>query len=123
MIENLPEGFATRTGEHGVGLSGGEKQRIAIARALYRQPEILIMDEATSSLDSGSEYCVQQTILNYHRQGKTVIIIAHRLSTVMSADKIVILEKGKLIEEGTHKQLYKEGTIYYDMWQKQIPVI
>jgi len=114
--------FAARVGEHGVGLSGGEKQRIAIARALYRQPEILIMDEATSSLDSDSEHYVQQTISNYNRQGKTVIIIAHRLSTVMSADKIVILEKGKLIEEGTHTELYREGTIYYDMWQKQIPV-
>ena len=122
LIENLPGGFAARVGEHGVGLSGGEKQRIAIARALYRQPEILIMDEATSSLDSDSEHYVQQTISNYNRQGKTVIIIAHRLSTVMSADKIVILEKGKLIEEGTHTELYREGTIYYDMWQKQIPV-
>jgi ATP-binding cassette subfamily B protein len=123
FIENLPKGFSTHLGEHGVGLSGGERQRLAIARALYRQPEILILDEATSSLDSTSEYYVQQAILDYNRQGKTVIIIAHRLSTVMSADKIVILEKGKLIEEGTHIQLYKEGTRYYSMWQKQIPIV
>jgi ATP-binding cassette subfamily B protein len=122
FIEKLPEGFATRIGEHGMGLSGGERQRLAIARALYRNPEILVLDEATSSLDSVSEHHVQQTILDYNRQGKTVIIIAHRLSTVMSADKIVILEKGKLIEEGTHIQLYKEGTVYYNMWQKQIPI-
>lgn len=121
FIENLPNGFATHVGEHGVGLSGGEKQRIAIARALYRQPEILILDEATSSLDSESEYFVQQAILDYNKQGKTVIVIAHRLSTVMSADKIVILEKGKLIEEGIHADLYKEGSRYYEMWKKQIP--
>lgn len=123
FIENLPKGFATRIGEHGVGLSGGERQRLAIARALYRNPEILILDEATSSLDSTSEYYVQQAIQDYNRQGKTIIIIAHRLSTVMSADKIVILEKGKLIEEGTHTQLYKEGTRYFEMWQKQIPIV
>ncbi|MDR1717354.1 MAG: peptidase domain-containing ABC transporter [Prevotella sp.] len=122
FIEKLPEGFATLIGEHGMGLSGGERQRLAIARALYRNPEILVLDEATSSLDSVSEHYVQQTILDYNRQGKTVIVIAHRLSTVMSADKIVILEKGKLIEEGTHIQLYKEGTRYYEMWQKQIPI-
>lgn len=123
FIEKLPKGFATRIGEHGMGLSGGERQRLAIARALYRNPEILVLDEATSSLDSTSEYYVQQAILDYNRQGKTVIIIAHRLSTVMSADKIVILEKGKLIEEGTHTELYKEGTRYYEMWQKQIPIV
>ncbi|NDV68611.1 peptidase domain-containing ABC transporter [Dysgonomonas sp. 25] len=123
FIEKLPSGFQTYVGEHGVGLSGGEKQRIAIARALYRNPEILILDEATSSLDSQSEHDVQQAIYNFNKQGKTVIIIAHRLSTVMSADKIVILEKGTLIEEGTHAELYTEGTRYYAMWQKQIPIL
>jgi len=123
FIEGLSGGFETLVGEHGVGLSGGEKQRIAIARALYRNPEILILDEATSSLDSYSEHIVQQAILDFNKRGKTVIIIAHRLSTVMAAGKIVILEKGKLIEEGTHAELYKEGTCYYNMWQKQIPAI
>lgn len=123
FIEKLPNGFGTMLGEHGVGLSGGEKQRIAIARALYREPEILILDEATSSLDSESEHIVQQSILNFNKQGKTVIIIAHRLSTVMSADKIVMLEHGKLLEEGTHNQLYQEGTKYYGMWQKQVPML
>lgn len=123
FIEKLPKGFATHVGEHGVGLSGGEKQRIAIARALYRNPEILILDEATSSLDSQSEHHVQKAILDFNQQGKTVIIIAHRLSTVMTADKIVILEQGKLIEEGTHIELYREGTRYHAMWQKQIPIV
>lgn len=123
FIEKLPNGFQTLLGEHGVGLSGGEKQRIAIARALYRNPEILVMDEATSSLDSQSEFSVQQAVLNFNKQSKTIIIIAHRLSTVMSADKIVILEHGKLIEEGNHDSLYKAGTRYYEMWQKQIPIL
>lgn len=121
FIEGLPKGLETIVGERGVGLSGGEKQRIAIARALYRNPEILILDEATSSLDSESEHIVQQTIFDFNRQGKTVILIAHRLSTVKSADKVVILEKGKLIEEGTHTELYKDGTRYFAMWQKQLP--
>lgn len=121
FIEKLPNGFATHLGENGVGLSGGEKQRLAIARALYRDPEILILDEATSSLDSESEYYVQQTITHFNEAGKTVIIIAHRLSTVMSANKIIVLEKGKLIEEGTHPDLYQKGTKYYELWKKQIP--
>lgn len=121
FIENLPNGFATRIGENGVGLSGGEKQRLAIARAIYRDPDILILDEATSSLDSESEHSVQQAITSFNQLGKTVIIIAHRLSTVMSADKIVVLEKGRLLEEGTHTDLYIEGTKYYELWKKQIP--
>ncbi len=121
FIEGLPAGLGTTVGERGIGLSGGERQRIAIARALYRNPEILILDEATSSLDSESEHIVQQTILDFNRQGKTVILIAHRLSTVKSADKIVILEKGRLVEEGTHAGLYRQGTRYYALWQKQLP--
>lgn len=123
FIEKLPAGFNTTLGEHGIGLSGGEKQRLAIARALYRKPEILILDEATSSLDSQSEHFVQETIQNFNQKDKTVIIIAHRLSTVMSADNIVVLEQGKLLEEGTHKELYREGTQYYKMWQKQRPLV
>lgn len=122
FIEKLPNGFSTHIGEHGVGLSGGEKQRLAIARALYRNPEILILDEATSSLDSNSEHFVQKAIFEFNETGKTVIIIAHRLSTVMSADKIVLLGKGEVLEEGTHSELYVEGTNYYNMWQKQIPL-
>ncbi len=108
-------------GENGVNLSGGQKQRIAIARALYKQPELLIMDEATSSLDSASEQFVQNTMLQFKAQGKTVLLIAHRLSTVVLADKIIILEKGKLMEEGTHAQLLAQNGHYKAMWQKQLP--
>lgn len=121
FIEKLPAGFNTLVGEHGATLSGGQKQRLAIARALYRQPQILIMDEATSSLDSEAEYHVQQTIKQLKSEGKTILIIAHRLSTVLLADNIVVLEDGKLIEQGTHTELYKKEGKYYSLWQKQIP--
>jgi ATP-binding cassette subfamily B protein len=123
FIEALPSGFNTYLGENGASLSGGQKQRIAIARALYRQPEVLILDEATSSLDSESESYVQATLDKLKQQGKTIIVIAHRLSTVMQADKIVVLEKGKLIEEGNHQCLYKKQGKYFTMWQKQMPQI
>ena len=123
FVENLPNGFATQVGENGTSLSGGEKQRIAIARALYKNPEILIFDEATSSLDSESEQYVKDAIRNLKQQGKTIIVIAHRLSTVIDADKIAILENGVLIEEGTHKSLFKTDTRYHQMWQKQIPTL
>lgn len=120
-IEKLPNGLATQVGENGAALSGGEKQRLAIARALYKNPDILIFDEATSSLDSDSEQYVKRAINSLKNQGKTILIIAHRLSTVIDADKIVILENGQLIEEGTHQTLYKNGTRYYEMWGKQLP--
>jgi ATP-binding cassette subfamily B protein len=100
FIENLPHGFNTYIGENGATLSGGEKQRLAIARALYSDPEILIFDEATSSLDSYSEEYVRNLIHVLITEGKTILIIAHRLSTVINADKIVILQNGKVIEEG-----------------------
>ncbi len=119
FIEQLPNGFATQLGENGASLSGGQKQRIAIARALYKNPEILILDEATSSLDTVSEVFVQQTIENLRNQGKTLIIIAHRLSTVAKADKICVLESGKLMEEGTHENLLDKKGIYAELWNKQ----
>lgn len=119
FIENLSNGFATQVGENGSSLSGGEKQRIAIARALYKNPDIYIFDEATSSLDSESESFVKRTIQELKNQGKTIIIIAHRLSTIIDSDKIVIISKGKLVTEGTHDALYKEQGLYYQMWQKQ----
>lgn len=121
FIESLPAGFNTYIGENGASLSGGQKQRLAIARALYKNPEILILDEATSSLDSESEHYVQQSIQTLKEQGKTVIIIAHRLSTVIDADSIILLSKGKVIEQGLHHDLYSNKGKYYDMWQKQIP--
>ncbi len=122
FIESLPANFGTYIGENGATLSGGQKQRIAIARALYRQPEILLMDEATSALDTESESYVQNTIKQLRSKGKTIVLIAHRLSTVVHADKIAVLEKGKLIEEGSHEELYSKKGKYFAMWQQQFPV-
>ncbi|RAV29607.1 peptidase domain-containing ABC transporter [Sinomicrobium soli] len=121
FVENLPNGFATHLGENGAALSGGQKQRIAIARALYKEPEILVLDEATSSLDSTSESFVQKTIASLRERDKTIIVIAHRLSTVVHADKIVVLDKGEVIEEGDHRQLYGSKGHYYKLWQQQMP--
>jgi ATP-binding cassette subfamily B protein len=121
FIEKLPAGFHTYLGENGASLSGGQKQRLAIARALYKDPEILILDEATSSLDSESETFVQKTIQQIKNQGKTIIIIAHRLSTVVNADKIIILENGKVVEQGSHSDLYAMQGRYFQMWKKQVP--
>lgn len=116
FIEKLPDGFNTVLGEHGVNLSGGQRQRIAIARALYRNPEILILDEATSSLDPVSDLYVQHVMQGLRDAGKTIIVIAHRLSTVVSADKIVVLQDGALAEEGTHDQLLARNTVYAKLW-------
>lgn len=121
FIENLPNGFNTYIGENGTSLSGGQRQRLAIARALYRDPEILILDEATSSLDSKSEQYIHLAVQAMRKRDKTIIIIAHRLSTVMNADKIVVLEQGKLIEEGSHKKLLTKKGKYYGMWRQQFP--
>jgi ATP-binding cassette subfamily B protein len=117
FIEKLPDGFNTMLGEHGVNLSGGQRQRVAIARALYRDPEILILDEATSSLDSVSDQYVQDVMQQLRDEGKTIIVIAHRLSTVMNADKIVVLQEGVMAEEGTHSQLLQNNAIYSRLWQ------
>jgi len=122
FIEKLPNGFATYIGEHGSTLSGGQRQRLAIARALYRQPEILIMDEATSNLDSESEQVVQQTIRQLVAEGKTVVLIAHRLSTVVDSNEIILLKDGHIIEQGTHKELYLQKGYYFRMWQRQMPI-
>ncbi len=121
FIESLPNGFNTYLGENGATLSGGQKQRIAIARALYKQPEVLVLDEATSSLDSSSENYIQKAVEKLRKENKTIIIIAHRLSTVINADEIVVLQKGKVLEQGNHKMLYAEQSKYYDLWQQQMP--
>ena len=123
FIEELPNGFNTYLGENGASLSGGQKQRIAIARALYKKPEVLVLDEATSSLDSTSENFVQKAVNTLRAKGKTVIIIAHRLSTVVNADEIVVLKKGEVVEKGHHKELYEKQEIYYNLWQQQMPKI
>lgn len=122
FIETLPRGFQTYLGENGTALSGGQRQRIAIARALYRNPEILILDEATSSLDSASEQYVQKMISLLKSQQKTVIVIAHRLSTLNSADKIIVLDKGVVAEQGTHHDLiYSPDSAYANLWKLQLP--
>jgi len=121
FIEELPEGFFTDIGENGTSLSGGQRQKIAFARVLYREPEILILDEASSSLDSESEEQIMNVIHRLKEQGKTIIMIAHRLSTVLNADVIIVLENGVVIENGSHTELYKNKQKYYNLWQKQIP--
>jgi ABC-type multidrug transport system fused ATPase/permease subunit len=119
FIEHLPHGFNTYLGENGANLSGGQQQRIAIARALYRYPEILILDEATSSLDSHAETFVQNTLRLLGKESKTVIIIAHRLSTVNMAQRIIVLDKGTVVQDGTFFELSVIEGPFRRMWMHQ----
>lgn len=119
FVEKLPNGFETQIGENGAMLSGGQKQRIAIARALYKNPEILLMDEATSSLDTHSETIVKNVIDDFKAKGKTVIIIAHRLSTIANADQILVMENGTIVESGNHQELLSQNGTYFELWNKQ----
>ncbi len=116
FIEALPEGLNTQVGENGGKLSGGQRQRIAIARALYKQAPILILDEATSSLDTKSEFNIQESI-KVLSQNTTTIIIAHRLSTIEQADRIIVFEHGKIVEMGTHKELLEKNNIYASLYR------
>jgi subfamily B ATP-binding cassette protein MsbA len=118
FIHNLPRRYDTMIGDRGFKLSGGEKQRLAIARALLKNPPILILDEATSQLDSQSELLVQQALKTLMR-GRTVFVIAHRLSTLRDAHKIVVLDKGRIIQDGTHKELMRKGGLYKQLYQLQ----
>ncbi|WP_407486930.1 peptidase domain-containing ABC transporter [Elizabethkingia anophelis] len=119
FVEKLPNGFQTYLGENGALLSGGQKQRIAIARALYKNPEILILDEATSSLDTESELVIQNTLNEFRSQGKTMVVIAHRLSTIANANTILVMKDGQIIEQGNHQELISIDSVYKSMWEKQ----
>ena len=118
FILSLPEGYETQVGERGLKLSGGEKQRVGIARTLLKNPAILLLDEATSALDTQTERDIQDSLRAMGR-GRTVITIAHRLSTVVDADRIVVLEAGEIIESGTHDALLAKGGQYAAMWARQ----
>jgi subfamily B ATP-binding cassette protein MsbA len=115
FIASLPDGYQTRVGEKGVNLSGGQRQRIAIARAILKDPRILLLDEATSSLDTESERLVQEA-LQHLMKGRTTFVVAHRLSTIQRADRILVLDKGKLVEEGSHVQLMERKGLYYYLY-------
>jgi ATP-binding cassette subfamily B protein len=118
FIDNLPKGWETRVGERGVKLSGGERQRVGIARAILKNPAILVLDEATSALDSATEAEVQAA-LDDAAKGRTTLMVAHRLSTVAGADEIIVLSEGRIVERGTHAELLLHGGLYADLWSRQ----
>ena len=121
FISEFPDGYETVVGERGVKLSGGQRQRVAIARALLKNPRILILDEATSSLDSESEALVQAA-LETLMVGRTTFVIAHRLSTVRNADRILVLSDGRILQQGTHDELMRSGGLYRDLYERQFRV-
>jgi subfamily B ATP-binding cassette protein MsbA len=118
FAEGFEQGYDTIVGERGVKLSGGQRQRVSIARAILADPRILILDEATSSLDSESESLIQQG-LSYLMGGRTTFVIAHRLSTIRRADQILVVEGGRIVERGTHESLYRLQGRYFDLYTKQ----
>jgi ATP-binding cassette subfamily B protein len=119
FISKMPKGYEQVVGERGMGLSGGQVQRLCIARALYRDPRLLVFDEATSALDTQSESNIIAN-MNDILKGRTAVVIAHRLSTIMRADKIVVLYEGKVAEQGQHEELVERRGMYYELVQKQL---
>jgi len=118
FIQTLPNGLETAVGERGHRLSGGEKQRLAIARLLLRKPSLVILDEATAHLDSENESLVQAALKEVF-VGRTSIVIAHRLSTIMQADQILVIDSGRIVERGNHDQLVEKRGAYFDLYEKQ----
>ena len=118
FIKHLPDGYETQVGERGLKLSGGEKQRVAIARTLLKKPAMLIFDEATSALDSKTERAFQEELLGLAKN-RTTLIIAHRLSTIIHADQILVMDHGEIVERGTHIELLGMNGRYAEMWQMQ----
>jgi ATP-binding cassette subfamily B protein len=119
FIEELPLSYNTKIGNEGIGISGGQKQRLFIARAVYKSPEYIFFDEATSALDANNERIIMENLEQFFK-GKTAIVIAHRLSTVKHADKIIVLDKGKVVEEGTHTELVAKKGEYYRLVKNQL---
>ena len=119
FIEKLPQGYDSLVGERGIKLSGGQRQRIAIARAILKNAPILILDEATSQLDSVTESLIQESLWEL-MDGKTTIVIAHRLSTLLHMDRIMVFDKGKIAEDGTHNQLIAKACLYKNLWDAQV---
>ena len=119
FIRELPESYDTIVGERGVGLSGGQKQRIALARTLLKDPDILILDDTTSSLDMETEFKIQQALEKLNRK-RTTLMITHRISSIMNADQIFVMDRGRIVERGTHQELINRKGLYYEVYMKQM---
>jgi ATP-binding cassette subfamily B protein len=119
FVDSLPLAFNTKIGQEGIGISTGQKQRLLIARAVYKNPDILFFDEATSALDANNEKEIMAHLKEFY-EGKTVVVIAHRLSTVKDADQIVVLDSGKIVEEGNHESLVAQKGYYYELVKNQL---
>jgi ATP-binding cassette, subfamily B, bacterial len=119
FVERMPHGFETKVGKEGVEMSTGQKQRLLIARAVYKNPDFIFFDEATSALDANNEKVIMQNLEDFFK-GRTVVVVAHRLSTVKNADQILVLDRGEIIERGSHDELVKKRGAYYNLVKNQL---